>query len=88
MWPGDWKIPTLNVAKGATFKDGAPGRDGVMTKRAEILVDFDDGFRWSSVSNRDFESSPDPRLVEFLQAKTGLPVLRAETEDDLPATPR
>ena len=25
MWRGDWKIPTLNVAEGATFKDGAPG---------------------------------------------------------------
>jgi hypothetical protein len=75
-------------AQRLAWVDGFRGRDGVMTKRAEILVDFDDGFRWSSVSNRDFESSPDPGLVEFLQAKTGLPVLRAETEDDLPATPR
>jgi hypothetical protein len=25
MRRGDWKVPTLNVAKGATFKGGAPG---------------------------------------------------------------
>lgn len=67
--------------------DGTRGRDGVMTKRGEVLVDFDDGFRWSSVSNRDFVPLPDPGLVEFLHEKTGLPVLHAETERDLPATP-
>jgi hypothetical protein len=26
MRRGDWKVPTLNVAKGATFKGGAPGK--------------------------------------------------------------
>ena len=71
-------------ARRLAWVDGFRGRDGVMTKRAEVLVDFDDSYQWSSVANRDLELLPDPGLVDFLQAKTGLPVLRAETERDLP----
>ena len=71
-------------ARRVAWVDGFRGRDGVMNKRAEVLVDFDDGYQWSSVANRDFEPLPDPGLVDFLHAMTGLPVLRAETERDLP----
>lgn len=70
-------------ARRLAWVDGFRGRDGAMNKRAEVLVDFDDGYQWSSVANRDFEALPDPGLVDFLHAKTGLPVLRAQTERDL-----
>jgi hypothetical protein len=64
--------------------DGSRKRDGTLTAGANILIDFDDGYRWSSLTNRDFNALPDSGLVDFLHAKTGLPVMRAQTERDLP----
>jgi hypothetical protein len=71
-------------ARRLSWVDGFRSRDGRFAKRGEILIDFSDGYRWSSAANRDFESLPDPGLVEFLRSKTGLPIKRAQTERDLP----
>jgi len=71
-------------ARRLAWVDGSRKRDGTLTVGANILIDFDDGYRWSSLTNRDFNALPDSGLVDFLHAKTGLPVMRAQTERDLP----
>ncbi len=63
--------------------DGFRDRYGRFTKRAEVIIDFNDGTNWSSAANGDFAPSEDQGLQEFLQRKTGLPLERAETEADL-----
>jgi hypothetical protein len=68
--------------------DGFRDRDGKFTPRAEVIIDFNDGSRWSSSDNRDFTSEVDPGLSQFLQRKTMLPLERAETESDLRTQPR
>jgi hypothetical protein len=68
--------------------DGSRDRTGKFSPRAEMILDFDDGSRWSSAANRDFKTEVDPGLTEFLQEKTGLPVQHAEREADLRAQTR
>jgi hypothetical protein len=60
--------------------DGYRNRDGQFTARAEVIVEFEDGYRWHSEDNRDFTPEVDPALVSFLEQKTGLPLEHAETE--------
>jgi hypothetical protein len=68
--------------------NGFRNRDGSISAKAEIIIEFKDGPRWHSADNRDFKSAVDPGLDEFLQRKTGIPLERAETEADLRAQPR
>jgi hypothetical protein len=63
--------------------NGLRDRDGKFKPRADIIVEFADGYRWSSAANRDFTSVVDTDLLNFLVAKTRLPVEDAETEGDL-----
>lgn len=63
--------------------DGFRDRDAKFTARAELIVYFKDGTRWSSSDNRDFTSAVDPGLDVFLQHKTEIPLEHAETEADL-----
>ncbi len=63
--------------------DGVRDRSGKFTKRADIIIDFADGFRWHSEANRDFEPAVDRNLLEFIREKTALPVESAQTEADL-----
>jgi hypothetical protein len=62
--------------------DGFRNRYGKFSAAAGMIVDFDNGSRWSSSDIGDFKSKVDPGLPEFLQRKTGLPLERAETEAD------
>ncbi|MGA2435914.1 MAG: hypothetical protein ABSG25_11570 [Bryobacteraceae bacterium] len=71
----------MTVIKG--FRD----RDGVLGRRAGIVLDFSDGRRWSSADIGDFKYSADPKLVSFLQSKTGLQLQYADTESDIPGEP-
>lgn len=63
--------------------NGIRMRDGKFTPRAEVLIRFADGSRWSSADNRDYERDVDQDLVAFLAQETQLPVEYAETEADL-----
>jgi len=72
-------------ARRLVLVDGFRDRSGKFTPKAGMIVDFNDGSRWSSSANRDFKSEVDPGLPEFLQGKTGLPPEQAETESDIPA---
>ena len=63
---------------------GFLNRDGKFTGRAEILIDFSNGYRWHSENERDFRANFEPGLLEFLQKKTGLPVQYAQVQSDLP----
>jgi hypothetical protein len=63
---------------------GIRDRDLKFSARAEVLLKFADGRRWSSADNRDFEKTVDENVVNFLATKTGLPVEHAEVEGDLP----
>jgi hypothetical protein len=67
--------------------NGFRDRDGKFTPRANLLVDFANGTRWSSSDNGDFKLEVDPGLVEFIEKKTGLHPERAETEADLAKLP-
>jgi hypothetical protein len=63
--------------------EGFRDRDGKFTARADLIVEFADGYRWHSEANRDFETSVNPKLIDFLELKTGLALEQAPTEDDL-----
>jgi hypothetical protein len=72
-------------ARRLTVVHGFRDRDGKFTRRAEILIDFANGYRWHSEANRDFERSINPDMLKFLEQKTGLPAEEVETERDLAA---
>lgn len=67
-----------------TIIDGFRTRDGKLTRRAGVVVDFDDGRRWSSADFGDFDTDVDPSLKALLQNRTGLPYNYAQTENDIP----
>jgi hypothetical protein len=66
-----------------TIIEGFRNRDGKLTRRAGVVLDFQDGRRWSSGDIGDFQKSVDPAIVDFLQRKTQLPINDSETEDDI-----
>jgi hypothetical protein len=72
-------------ARRLVLVDGFRDRSGKFSARAGMIIDFDNGSRWSSSDIGDFKSEVYPGLVEFLQRKTGIPLERAETEADLGA---
>jgi hypothetical protein len=63
--------------------NGFRTREGKFQPRAEILVQFSDGFCWHSADNQDFTATVDPRLLAFLQQNTRIPLEEAQTEADL-----
>jgi hypothetical protein len=80
---GDTKAYRYSEARKLTVIQGFRNRDGKMVKRAGVLLDFSDGRRWSSANFGDFVPTVDPKLVSYLQAKTGLPVESAVAESDV-----
>jgi hypothetical protein len=70
-------------ARRITIVDGLRDRSGKFTPRAAIIIDFADGRRWSSATNRDFVRTPDPALAAFIQQKTGLTFGHVETESEI-----
>jgi len=63
---------------------GYRDRDGKFNPAAEILIDFADGHRWSSLIS-DPKPNFEPGLLEFLQQKTGLQVEYVEDKKDISA---
>lgn len=59
-------------------------RDGRLTRRAGIVVDFAGGRRWSSADTGDFLDSVDPALLAFLTERIRLPLEQAPTDADIP----
>jgi hypothetical protein len=76
---------SLDQANRLTQIEGFRTRDGRVTRRAGIVVDFKDGRRWSSADWGNFEKTIDPTLVELLMSKTGLPLNFAITEAEIPS---
>ena len=70
-------------AKRMTQIDGFRNRDGTLTTRAGIVIDFKDGRRWSSAEWGDFSRSVDPHLSEFLKTKTALSIGHAATAEEI-----
>ena len=66
-----------------TAIEGSRNREGTLVRRAGIVINFNDGRRWSSADIGDFNENVDPELIEFLERKTHLPLNRAETEADI-----
>jgi hypothetical protein len=66
-----------------TQVDGFRNRDGKLTKRAGIVIDFKDGRRWSSSRWGDFSERVDPAIANLLESKTGLAVQHAQAEEDV-----
>jgi len=66
-----------------TTIEGFRRRDGKFTPRAGVVIDFAGRRRWSSSDSGDFKKVVDPKLVEFLQQKTGLRVEHSETASDI-----
>ena len=64
--------------------EGFRDREGKLTKRAGIVIDFNDGRRWSSADIGDFSDSVNPAFAEFLEKKTQLPLNYAQTVSDVP----
>lgn len=64
--------------------EGFRDRAGKLNRRAGIVVDFDDGRRWSSADTGDFHDSVDPTLLAILTERVRLPLEQAQTEVDIP----
>jgi hypothetical protein len=77
------KIYRYDAAHRLTVIDGFRGRDGSLTSQAGIILDFNDGQRWSSAHSGDFKKQVNPALLEFLVQKTKLSPGHAETVDDI-----
>jgi len=67
-----------------TIIDGFRTRDGELTRRAGIVIDFADGRRWSSADVGDFNKRVEPAFEELLENKTRLDYNYAQTEADIP----
>lgn len=80
------KCQTFDYSKAVriTQIDGFRDRDGKFNRRAGIVVDFDDGRRWSSAEIGDFHDTVDSELRAFLIERTRLSLEQAETEADVP----
>jgi hypothetical protein len=74
-------------ARRMTEVEGFRDRNGNLTNRAGIVIDFSDGRRWSSAEWGNFGRSVDPGLVKFLKVKTGLQLEHAASESDIRRTP-
>jgi hypothetical protein len=64
--------------------EGFRDRNGKLTHRAGIVLDFADGRRWSSADIGDFQDTADPVVRAFLMERIHLPVEQAETDADIP----
>src|SRR6266404_75549 len=71
-------------ARRITIIEGFRTRDGKLTRRSGIVIDFADGRRWSSADIGEFNARLDPALQEFLENKTQLPYTYAQTDADIP----
>jgi hypothetical protein len=80
------KCETFDYSKAVkmTQIEGFRNRDGKLSRRAGIVVDFVDGRRWSSADSGDFRDSVDPALLAFLAGRISLPLEQAQTEVDIP----
>jgi hypothetical protein len=78
------KVYRFADARRMTLIDGFRDRQGKLTRRAGIVIDFKDGRRWSSADIGNFSDSVDPEFAEFLEKKTQLPLNHAQTEADIP----
>src|SRR6185312_12234598 len=79
------KVYPYAAARRITVIAGFRGRDGELTERAGVVLDFADGRRWSSADMGDFHKRVDSDLVNFLGKKTGLPINYAETAAEIPS---
>ena len=61
------KVYKYADARRMTMIEGFRTRDGKLTRRAGIVIDFSDGRRWSSAAIGDFNSTIDPGVPEFLK---------------------
>jgi len=67
-----------------TIIDGFRTRDSKLTRRAGIVIDFNDGRRWSSADIGDFRAQLERSLEVFLESRTHLQYNYAQTEADIP----
>jgi hypothetical protein len=67
-----------------TTIQGFRNRDGKLTRRAGIVLDFRDGRRWSSADWGNFRDSVDPTLTRYLTERVPLSMNYAESDADLP----
>ncbi len=72
-------------ARRMTIVEGFRDRDGKLTRRAGIVIDFKDGGRWASADIGEFSMHLDPALAELVEKRTRLSYYSAEAEDDIPA---
>ncbi len=77
----------LGDARRITAIRGFRTKDGKLTDRAGLIVDFADGRRWSSADWGDFKKKADPEFAALLILETGLPIGDATTEEEIPPIP-
>ncbi len=74
-------------ARQMTIVDGFRNRDGRLTPRAGIVIDFSDGRRWSSTNFGDSKPRLAPALEEFLENHVHLAYNYVPAEGDIPRFP-
>jgi hypothetical protein len=78
------QVYPLAGARRITAIEGFRNRDGSLTHRAGLVIDFSDGRRWSSAEWGDFKPMVDPALGALLVRTTGLPIESAICDADIP----
>jgi hypothetical protein len=74
----------LADARRVTAIEGFQKKDGKLSPRAGLVIDFKDGRRWSSANWGNFEKTVDPALASGLTRETNLPIESATTEEEIP----
>jgi hypothetical protein len=74
----------LRDARRITSIKGFRTKNGDFKTRAGLVVDFEDGRRWSSAEWDDWHQRIDPVLAQVLEGRTGLPIETADTEEEIP----
>lgn len=71
-------------ARRMTAVQGFRNRQGALVSRAGIVIDFNDGRRWSSADIGDFKDTVDPALASYLESRTHLLLHYAQAAADVP----
>ncbi len=79
--------PTYSDDRQMTIVDGFRNRDGRLTPRAGIVIDFSDGRRWSSTNFGDSKPRLAPALEEFLENHVHLAYNYVPAKGDIPRFP-
>jgi len=67
--------------------DGRISSKGIFLRWPQVVLEFPQGYRWSSAEWEDSDKATTIRLEQFLIGKTRVPIEEAQTEQSIPRSP-